>query len=303
YEIWANHLAELHRRSIPALLICAAKHTKKSVNNNPFLRAFYKYAYNHFEEIYTAGSFHTEYFESLGLNSGITTLADPRLDRIISKVEEAAVRPVLPKELFADDRFVIVAGSCWQPDEDLIIEAIHNLKSEIIEFIRVIFVPHEPNFTNIKRLGKKVGNCILLSELLEKILSGASAESLSILIENKHIIVDSIGKLLSIYGVADAAYIGGGFGTGLHCVTEPAAYGIPLSSGPDLSAQYDAVLLFEAGGFFPVKNSKEFTRWLREIILSDEMRSSIGDITRKYVEQSRGASKELAQAIIRKIGD
>jgi len=87
-------------------------------------------------------------------------------------------------------------------------------------------VPHEPNETNINYIKNKFINNILITELK----MSEKKEKIDL---EKVIIVNTIGDLLKLYGIADVAYIGGGFGTGVHSITEPSGYGIPIICGPN----------------------------------------------------------------------
>ena len=114
--------------------------------------------------------------------------------------------------------------------------------------IRLILVPHEPTNSTIDYIKNKFDSIVLLSELKNfKTLSYT----------DKIIVVDSIGCLLNIYGIADFAYIGGGFGVGIHSITEPAGFGIPLAIGPNHSNSSDAKNLVDINAATIIYESNE----------------------------------------------
>jgi 3-deoxy-D-manno-octulosonic-acid transferase len=291
YEIWRNYLEELSKRKIPTLLICATIPGK--ISNKPLglLSPFYQSTYNFFDEIYTVGKTHTEYFESLGINSKIFTHSDTRFDRIVQNVESAKASPVLPPELISENDFILVAGSTWEFDEKIIIDGL-KIYSDSSKNIRLIFVPHEPTEQNLKRLQSQIPDSVLLSDIINE--KNTSKKE----IKSNHIIVDSIGKLLKLYSHADCAYIGGAFGAGVHSVTEPAGYGIPLAAGTGIDNSPDAVELCKLGALDIINNAEDFAKWLKELIESDEIRKRKSEIAKDYVYKSTGTSGIIAERIL-----
>jgi 3-deoxy-D-manno-octulosonic-acid transferase len=225
YEIWRNFLTELKIRNIPVYLINATKPDSHLLTGFPLLRSFTKNNYDLFSKIFTVDNEQTEFFNGFGVHPTLTTLSDTRFDRIAEKVEESSKHNIIPREYFSGKQFVLVLGSSWQPDEEIAFEAVKKWNKNNDRKVKLIVVPHEPTQEHIKNVMKSGLDFVLLSEI------EASAKSNSIIEDNKHyhILVDSIGKLLNLYSYADTAYIGGAFGSGVHSVTEPAGYGIPLS--------------------------------------------------------------------------
>lgn len=298
YEFWLNHLKELKKRKVPSILICATEPNNKILKKCNFLKSFMKETAGYFNEIYTVGKIHTDYFKSLLPNGAIHTSKDTRFDRIAKKVEGAKIAPILPRELFNDDELVLVAGSSWQPDEEMIIKAANRISEEGIGKVRLVFVPHEPTKSHIAFLKGLIPEIALLSEVEHKFDSGYSLNSLKKWFAGRHIAVDSIGKLLSLYSCADAAHIGGGFGVGVHSVTEPAGYGIPLSTGIKFVNSPDAVILKELGALTINKNDDDFYTWLKMLILDRNERDRIGSISSDYLHSDLGASSMIAEKII-----
>jgi 3-deoxy-D-manno-octulosonic-acid transferase len=301
YEIWRNYLEYLSRKKIPSYLICATRPNSKPLRYFPFLKAFTRSNYSLFTKIYTIGELHSEYFSSLGLSSKITTLSDTRFDRIIENVEKARNNPVLPQELFSLGEFIFVAGSTWEQDEEILIETKYKIYKDNKYKLRYIIVPHEPTPENISRIKNRLPDSILLSDLELLIKSNESIARTKSVLANKNIIVDSIGKLLRLYGNADAAYIGGGFGAGIHSVTEPAGYGIPLATGPKIENSQDASELYKLGALTVIKNKKDFYKWITSLMDSEEKATEYGEIARKYVYNLTGSSKIIAAQIISKL--
>lgn len=294
YEIWRNYLEILRKKDIPRILINATFPRNKLLN---VLKGFLRSTLDLFDEIYSINDRETELFRSLELKAKVTTLADTRFDRIISKIETAKTNPIPSFELFEKDEIVLVAGSTWQPDENLISSAINKLIEEGIR-IRLILVPHEPSPLNIKRLERLFKKTILLSRL-ESIWKNDPDSNLKAIASDNVIIVDSIGKLLGLYRYATLAYIGGAFGEGVHSVTEPAGYGIPLCTGKFIQSSPDAMELASIGCLQTVQNKDELYNWLKFIINSTSERIKIGKMAQDYIYSRKGTSNIMANHIVK----
>ncbi len=295
YDIWLNYLTELKNRKINTILINATM-PSHFFKNFPILKQYYKYCFNAFHTIFTVGEEQSNYFKSIESTSFINTTSDTRLDRIAQQVEIANESPIIPKTLFNDD-FVIVAGSTWLTDEKYLTEAVNQLKNNDLN-IRVVYVPHEPTDLRIAEIKELAPNSILLSELMQ-LFDKYNDNEVTSIIQNKDIIVDSIGKLLSIYSIADVAFIGCGWGDGVHSVSEPAGYGIPLICGPNINKMPDAVKLRQLGGLFLAQNSDDIYNWLKLMIENKSKSIEIGQINSQYINTSKGASKYISDYILK----
>jgi 3-deoxy-D-manno-octulosonic-acid transferase len=109
----------------------------------------------------------------------------------------------------------------------------------------------------------------------------------------KVIIIDSIGILLTLYYYADIAYVGGSFRPGVHNVLEPAVYGIPVLFGPKNSNSQEARKMMELGCGFEITNRFNTYRRFRRLISNDEKRKEIGKIALNYVEKNIGATEKI----------
>lgn len=297
YEIWRNYLESLYKKNIPPYLICATKPGSALLRNYPVFMQFTKSNYNFFSSIFTVGKEHSDYFESLNINAKIETLSDTRFDRIKKTIEEGGRKDFIDPELFEQDEFVLVLGSCWQPDEDIIFPSVDNINKDKFR-LRMLIVPHEPTGEHLANIKSKYNDIILLSELIELLGRGEKPSGSQ---ANRHIVVDSVGKLLSLYKYADLAYIGGAFGAGVHSVTEPAGYGIPLSCGDSYHNSPDAIELVKQNALTAVKDEHDFLQWLNDMIESKERREKTGIIAKNYVYGSVGSSEKIVEKIKERI--
>lgn len=293
YDLWQNMLLGLKARSIPTILVAATLNERSFLLRFRAGRTYLRNVYDLLTSIYTAGASETVKFERLGITTPLMTGTDTRFDRIAAQValaqKEGTQSLGLRESFFAEDDVVLVLGSSWKPDEDCIIEAAHRLKTSLQQRLRLIIVPHEPTEAAIERLRKLIPNSECLSALLGND---------TLLAPSRHIIVDSVGKLLRLYALADAAYIGGGFGQGVHSVAEPAGYGIPLASGANIGRARDAIALQSKGALTLIRTPDDAYQWLSTMLQSPEIREKQGLIAHHYIHAELGWSEKIARVIL-----
>ncbi|MBI5323900.1 MAG: hypothetical protein HZB41_01230 [Ignavibacteriae bacterium] len=299
YEIWRNHLWILKQKNISSYLICATAPQNTFLMKYPVTKSLLKSNYNLFDTIYTVSENETKQFRKLKVRTKIITASDTRFDRIINKVNESKLNPILPKELFKDNKLILVAGSTWEPDEEIIINSIVKFEKENHGDIRLILVPHEPTEKHIEKVKKLLPNSFLLSEIQNFLSFEREENEINNFLGWNHIIVDSIGYLLRLYSLADAAYIGGGLGVGVHSVTEPAGYGIPIAAGPKYQNSPDAVSLRNNGALTIIQQSEDFYNWIIRIRDSAETRAELGTMAFQYINNRIGSTELIAETILK----
>ncbi|RLD46663.1 MAG: 3-deoxy-D-manno-octulosonic acid transferase, partial [Bacteroidetes bacterium] len=176
---------------------------------------------------------------------------------------------------------VLLAGSTWPPDETIIFDYM----KEFPDKIKLIIAPHEVTESHINNIENsfKSYNLIKLSELENgKKLSG-----------NSILIIDSVGKLAYLYQYADIAYVGGGFGVGIHNILEAACYAKPVIFGPNYSKFKEARDLVELGGGFSVKNLAELKVIINSLLDNRDILVAKNRICFDYVKQNLGATDKI----------
>jgi 3-deoxy-D-manno-octulosonic-acid transferase len=292
YEIWLNYLIELNKNNKPAYLANATAPRSRKLN------LYYKKCFPLFKKIFTMNPIELGYFTNIIGHNSVRSLWDTRFDRINEKVEDNRSKPLFNKELFGD-RLVFVCGSTWSPDEDIIIPAVNKLNSspKHINSIALIIIPHQPTAEHISELKSKITNYVLLSKL-----ENEQENNIGKFKENNPvIIVDSIGKLLRIYANANIAYVGGAFGVGVHSVTEPAGYGIPVAVGTKYSNSPDAIELEKITVLKSVRNSDELYKWLLRLSENQELIAYISNKAENYVKSRCGSSELIYKDILEEL--
>ena len=159
--------------------------------------------------------------------------------------------------------------------------------------VKFIIAPHEFNETRLERLRNRFNKpAILLSEWTgeikrAKLPQGQIPERLT---HVSGIIIDSFGKLSSLYRYADLAYIGGGFGAGIHNLNEAAVYGMPVIFGPNHSKFKEASDLIQCGGGFSISSREEFDTVMGTFSASPQKLRKAGDAAGQYIKDHLGAT-------------
>ena len=189
---------------------------------------------------------------------------------------------------FKDNKYIVIAGSTWREDEELLINYINEKATDEDKFI---IVPHNIKQDSILELQNSINKKSVLF----------SAKSNKDLKEYQVFIIDTIGVLTKIYQAADVAYVGGGLKTGLHNILEPATFGIPIVIGNRYQKFKEATDLIDLKGCISVKNQQEFNEVLIKLKNKDSLRISSGKINKKYIQDNLGATQLIMNFIKDKI--
>lgn len=318
-DLWRCMLQEAERRGAPVFLVSATLRKDGVLMRSAFGREFLRSTYSLCRVIYTASRAEYEKFVALAPRSRIVEGRDARFDGIWraalsagNKVQARARefffggRPQSSQPQSPTERpLIVVLGSAHRRDEDCFVQALALLEHRIVQRLRFIVVPHEPTARTIARLRKRFPQSVLWSDtalsdtVLSDAVSGKVKEGIA------YLIVDGVGDLLSLYGVADAAFVGGGFGArGVHSLAEPAAYGLPLACGERSARRSpDAEALAQTGALRLVRNAEDCADWLAGLVESAEKRLLSGEAARRYVQSGLGWSEKIAEDIARGSGE
>ncbi len=273
YDVWPNHLREAQQRDIPVHLINA---TMPSMGQYRFIRARVRELYCSLSTITAVDATDSATMSSF-LGRPIPYRADTRIDRVIERISQPDAHLQTFKRT---DVATIILGSSWPPDEELVFVALASMASPQL---RLIVVPHEPTEAAIAKIERRI-SCTRLS--------------VAIPTTEGHIVVDSIGALLSLYSIGDAAFVGGGFGAGVHSVTEPAGFGIPIACGPNFERSRDALALREEGALSVLTTVDETKDWIHNSVLNVTSRQLRGERARAFLDSHTGSSRDYARDII-----
>ena len=287
YDIWPNIILQLQINKIPSFIVDATMR-RDSKRKLPFLKNFHKILYSGFSKILTVSEEDAENFISFGLDDNkVIAVGDTRFDRVYQKSLQAKEKKLLPEDFFKGKK-VFVFGSSWESDEEVVFPALMKLLKYDKDVI-VIVVPHEPTILHLEKIENTFINNF--STIRFSYLNNYKNERV--------IIVDSIGILLTLYFYADAAYVGGSFKQGIHNVLEPAVYGIPVLFGPKYHNSQEAEILVKLGGAFVVNNKREAFLKMRTLLSDLTSQKKSGDICFRYVNKNIGTTDKISEEICR----
>lgn len=271
YEIWHNFFFEISKQKIPLYMV-AAIFRKNQIYFKKYGGWFLK-SLTYPNHIFTQD----ESSANLLLNYGIaevTVAGDTRFDRVIEISNNTLSFPELA--LLRKNNLVIVAGSTWAPDEEILLKFIADQPE-----IHLVLAPHETDAKHIEKILQLCPAAIKWSEK-ENIIEDTGV-----------VVIDSIGILSSLYKYADLAYVGGGFGTGIHNTLEPAVFGIPVVFGPAYAKFKEACELILCEGAFSVNSSDNAQRQIGELTKDFDLRKKMGTNAGNYVSENAGATEMI----------
>ena len=285
YDYWPNTVWVLSKNKIPIFVVDATM-AKDSKRKYPLIKDFHKNLFKDFSKILTVSEEDKSSFIDFDIpKSKILTVGDTRFDRVFQKSITAKTKNLFRDEIIKGKK-ILVLGSTWEADEEVILPAIKKIL-KYMDNILVVIAPHEPT---PKRLEELEYSFTEISTIRFSYKNDYKNE--------KIILIDSIGILLTLYFYADLAYVGGSFKQGIHNVIEPAVYGIPVIFGPKNKNSQEAQIMIEKGCGIVIKNKKEAYRAFRGLLSNDKKREELGTISRDYVNKNIGATDKIIKEII-----
>ena len=275
YEFWPAYLNVLKKKNVPTYLISAIFRPGQ-LFFRPWGKAYFKLLYT-FKHIFVQDQVSANLLQHRGITS-VSVAGDTRFDRVVEVRKQAKELPVVEGFVAGAER-VIVAGSTWPEEEKML--ARYLLEHEDV---RLVLVPHEIHSDHLHQIFQYFeGRYVRYTEA-----TMASVDKCRVLL------VDTIGLLSSIYRYGHVAYIGGGFGVGIHNTLEAAVYGMPVVFGPNWEKFREAHGLIEAGAAISVKNYREFAAALDKAF--DEQ-MAMGQRANDYVQSECGATERIYREI------
>jgi 3-deoxy-D-manno-octulosonic-acid transferase len=215
----------------------------------------------------------------------VIKVGDTRYDRVFQKSLVAKDKKLF-KEGFFSGKKVFVMGSSWDSDEEVLLPSVIKLMKHHPEVVLII-APHEPTIQHLEKLEEQFSQKITTIRFSSK---NAYANE-------RVIIIDSIGILLSLYYYADFVFVGGGFKQNVHNVLEPAVYGLPVLFGPKIQNSQEALSLIEEGSATIIYNKKDAYRVIKKLITDDKHRKKLGNISAEFVRNNIGATGKILEEI------
>jgi 3-deoxy-D-manno-octulosonic-acid transferase len=287
-DLWPELALQARARGIPIVLIAATVRERSTRLHGPG-RLIVRTAYESVHLAMAVGPEDAVRLAALGVDSTrISVVGDPRYDSVRERIAGLLDQPVPD---------LLVAGSTWPADERLLLAAFAQVRRECPD-ARLLLVPHRPGHGDAERLTRQAARVGLpaVQEL------AAGAESFNAVAQGPTLsLVPRVGGLARWYGLGTLAYVGGGFGRGLHSVLEPAAWGRPVLVGPRWRDNADAVALENLQALTPVERKRpreQLAHHWTWLLRNPRERARAAAAARALVQERAGAASIIAGFIL-----
>lgn len=271
YEFWRNYIDMLHRKGIKAYSVSSI------FRPNQIFFKWYGFGYarvlHRFAHLFVQNQQSAELLKGLGVEN-VSIVGDTRFDRVIDIMEQSRQLPII-EAFAANSPFTLIAGSSWEPDEDIILKYLNCHPG-----MKLVLAPHVVNESHLKEIEGKVNvPCLRYSQAESEDVGNARC-----------LIIDCYGLLSSIYRYGNLAYVGGGFGVGIHNVPEAAVYGVPVVIGPNNKKFMEAQALLGKGGCREIGSYADFDSLVSAYMADPAKLKRDGDAAAGYIRSNSGAT-------------
>ncbi|WP_240485982.1 3-deoxy-D-manno-octulosonic acid transferase [Anditalea andensis] len=278
YDLWANLILEAKRQNIPLFLFSASFRPDQVYFK--YYGGVFRKILKSFDHIFTQNQTSKDLLTTIGYPLSSLT-GDTRFDNVHALSQSPKIFPEI-KEWINDEK-VMVVGSAWQEDMDLLLTLINSDAP-----YKYIIAPHDINIETIRLWQEAIkSNSSLYSTLISKE-------------ESKVLFIDNIGMLSSLFQYADLAYIGGAFGRGLHNILEPLAFRVPVIFGElKIKNKFpEAGISLQYGCGFQVKDSDELIEVVDQLLINERYDKASNAAGKMVMDNLGSAEKIMAQVMI-----
>jgi 3-deoxy-D-manno-octulosonic-acid transferase len=282
YEFWYNYLHILKHRNVPVYSVSSIFRP-----DQVFFKWYgrqYGRVLNCFTHFFVQNEISKELLGKIGIGC-VSIVGDTRFDRVLQIKEAAKQLPLV--EAFKQNAKVFVAGSSWPPDEEIFIKYFNQHKDW-----KLIIAPHVIGEDHLKQIEK-----LLEGRRVIRYSEYSDNSEFSDQLQNAEVlIVNCFGLLSSIYHYGDIAYVGGGFGVGIHNLLEAAVWDVPVFFGPNNERFQEAQELKKSGGF-EITCYEDFERQMDRFLADEDYLKAQGQLAGHFVKGQAGATQEVLSSI------
>ncbi len=292
YEFWYNYLHILKHRNVPVYSVSSIFRL-----DQVFFKWYghqYSRVLNCFTRFYVQNEVSRELLATLGVEN-VTVVGDTRFDRVLQIKADAKQLPVVesltpipsPK---GEGSKVFVAGSSWQPDEDIFIPFFNEHKDW-----KLIIAPHVIGEDHLQQIEKQLDVIGFSHARYTRLAAQGDTTPLALRRGDggEALIIDCFGLLSSIYRYGDVCYVGGGFGVSIHNTLEAAVWGKPVIFGPENKKFQEAQGLKACGGGLEITCAEDFNRIMQRFINDPQTIAEAGQQAGAFVQQMTGATQKI----------
>ena len=287
YDYWFNYLEQLRRRNVPTYIFSAIYRPKQY-----FFKWYGKWFLNQVRDCFTHIFVQNE--ESLRLlqEHGIDHVSiagDTRFDRVHAIAQEAASNAVVERFLsFRPDVPVLLAGSTWELDEQHLLRYLLHRDERLM----LIVAPHVITPSHLDWIEKELLKGVRCTRY--SCMGGTDPQS-------RVLIIDNMGMLSSLYRYAQVAYIGGGFGAGIHNILEAVTFGKPVVFGPNYHKFKEACDIIRLGGGYSFERYEQLETALDRLLDNEEAYRQASQQCTQYMGDSLGATDRILAVVNKNI--
>ena len=282
YEFWYNYLHILKHRNVPVYSVSSIFRP-----DQVFFKWYgrqYGRVLNCFTHFFVQNEISRELLEKIGVTN-VSIVGDTRFDRVL-QIKEAAKQLPIVEAFLSTDAPVFVAGSSWLPDEEIFVKYFNAHRNW-----KLIIAPHVIGEDHLRQLEKLLnGRKVLRYTTAEKNIAENSFSSYDVLI------IDCFGLLSSVYHYGDVAYVGGGFGVGIHNLLEAAVWDMPVFFGPNNQKFQEAQGLKKQGGF-EIDGYEAFERQMDRFAADPQYLKTEGKRAGAFVKKMTGATEKILSTV------
>ena len=283
YEFWYNYLHILQYRGIPAYSVSSI------FRPDQVFFKWYGRGYGRvlkcFTRFFVQNEESKKLLESIGIHDTMV-VGDTRFDRVLQIKEASKQLPIVERFVKGtpeEPKKVFVAGSSWQPDEEIFLKYFNNHRDW-----KLIVAPHVIGEDHLK---------FIFSLIKDKKVVRYTQATEDNVAEADVLIIDCFGLLSSVYHYGDVAYVGGGFGVGIHNVLEAAVWGMPVLFGPNNKHFAEAQGLLQSGGGIEIEDYETFSLIMSQLSDGSAYYDTCGQEAGAFVQSLAGATKKVLSSV------
>lgn len=283
YEFWYNYLHILQYRGIPAYSVSSI------FRPDQVFFKWYGRGYGRvlkcFTRFFVQNEESKKLLESIGIHDTMV-VGDTRFDRVLQIKEASKLLPIVERFVKGtpeDPKKVFVAGSSWQPDEEIFLKYFNNHRDW-----KLIVAPHVIGEDHLK---------FIFSLIKDKKVVRYTQATEGNVADADVLIIDCFGLLSSVYHYGDVAYVGGGFGVGIHNVLEAAVWGMPVLFGPNNKHFVEAQGMLQSGGGIEIEDYETFSLIMSQLSDDSAYYDTCGQEAGAFVQSLAGATKKVLSSV------
>lgn len=278
YEFWYYFLKYLHEQKIKTYIISAIFRPQHAFFK--WYGGWYRKMLHYFTKLYVQDEQSGQLLSAIGIDN-YQVAGDTRFDRVFEIAQNAKEYPAL--EVFAQDSLVMIGGSSWPMGEKLIADYLRHNPD-----FKLLLAPHEIHEAHLQQIEALFSDfsCARFSEL-----DKCDLKKLRI------VIVNTMGMLSSMYRYGHVAYIGGGFGSGIHNTIEASTFGLPVVMGPNYKKYQEACDLIQLQAGFSVSDSAGFAEVMDRLLKDKLCLAKSSEAAVNYVNKMRGSTEVIVEQL------